>query len=90
MATMSGLGFATDGAEMTLMSLSRVGIAAASRQFPAQQGIEACIAVATEGLPRQHAAAPGTAVMKSTSATLNAPAKYFVHVQAGFTISRNS
>ncbi|HEX7419717.1 MAG TPA: hypothetical protein VF505_07505 [Thermoanaerobaculia bacterium] len=84
MATTSGLGFATEGAEMTLMSLSRVGPDEASRQLPAQHGIEACIAGVADDLPMQHAAAAGTAETKSTSAIANAPAKYFVHVQARF------
>jgi hypothetical protein len=87
MAMTTAIGFASERAEASVMSRSRVAFAVVSRQLPAQHGIDESItAILLLSFPRQHAAAAGSAVTKSTSATANAVANRFVNVKPGFTI----
>lgn len=88
-ATTTGIGFASEGIDATVISRWRVEFAVVRPQLSVQHGIDACIAaILLLGLPTQHAAAAGSAVTKSTSATAIALANRFVNVEARFTIDR--
>jgi hypothetical protein len=88
MAMTTGIGFA-ERVEARVMSRSRVVFAVVSRQLSAQHCIDECVAgILLLDFSTQHAAAAGSAVTKSTSATAIADANRFVNVDAGFTMDR--